>query len=312
MVEANSRAAAEIPRVEELPMQAAAAPAETPAPTPEPPKPKPIPFAAYKVQQGDTLSSIAAKFGITAKSIAWNNGEIRNPDMLNIGQELLIPSQDGIVHSIRQGETLSEIASRYDVDLQAILDANGIEDPDMLPQGLMVLVPGAVPPPPPPAPAPAAVPPAPAATSAPAAVSQPSRPETVAAAQSSTSGFIWPFRGPITTYFGEPGASGSYHKGIDIDGYGRAGAPVVAAASGKVVFVARVNYDYGWRVIIDHGDGWETLYAHLSRIDVSVGQSVQQGETIGGVGSTGYSTGTHLHFEIHRYGRALNPLDYLP
>jgi murein DD-endopeptidase MepM/ murein hydrolase activator NlpD len=119
-------------------------------------------------------------------------------------------------------------------------------------------------------------------------------------------GYIWPFSGNITTYFS------GYHPGIDIDGYGRYGAPVVAAASGTVVLTAWDDYGYGYHVIIQHDDGSQTQYAHLSDIWVGQGQYVSQGEAVGGVGSTGYSTGTHLMFNMYIGGAPVNPLDYLP
>jgi murein DD-endopeptidase MepM/ murein hydrolase activator NlpD len=125
------------------------------------------------------------------------------------------------------------------------------------------------------------------------------------------SGFAWPFYGGISTYFGEPRAEG-YHKGIDIDGFASYGAPIGAAADGVVVLAAWDDWGLGYHVIVQHSDGSRTVYAHLSEIWVSQGQSVGQGEGVGALGSTGYSTGPHLHFEIWIGGVPVDPLLYLP
>lgn len=286
-------------------------------PTPVPPAPiRREPFFTYTVQPGDTLASIASRHGVSLESLLWNNSELRDdPDYLSPGDELLITREDGFVYTLRLGDTLGDIAERYGITVESILKANDLSDPDMVPEGALVLLPGATPPPPQPTPAPAlASPSTPVATAAPA-ISTP-LPETAtpapapaAAATSSGSLFIWPATGSISDYFGAPRGAGTYHMGLDIDS---GTVPVRAAAAGRVVYVAYQSYGYGNHIIIDHGDGWETLYAHLSRVDVAIGQYVGQGEVIGVTGSTGYSTGVHLHFEIHRYGQYLDPLDYLP
>ena len=133
-----------------------------------------------------------------------------------------------------------------------------------------------------------------------------SAPEPVASV-----GFIWPYYGPLTTYFGEP-SSYSYHKGIDLDGFGSWGAPIAAAASGTVVLAAWDDWGLGYHVIVDHGNGFRTTYAHLSEIWVVQGQWVNQGDAVGALGSTGYSTGPHLHFELWSGGIPVDPLAYLP
>jgi murein DD-endopeptidase MepM/ murein hydrolase activator NlpD len=170
---------------------------------------------------------------------------------------------------------------------------------------MVLLLPGAVPPPAP-EPVYVAVEEEPAGSGGPALGVAP-EPEPAVSAPPSVAGFIWPFYGPISTYFGEYG-----HRGIDIDGFGNFGAPIYAAAEGLVVLASWSDYGYGYHVIIDHGDGTSTLYAHLSEIWVAQGQYVGQGEAIGALGSTGYSTGPHLHFEIHVGGAAVDPLAYLP
>jgi murein DD-endopeptidase MepM/ murein hydrolase activator NlpD len=123
----------------------------------------------------------------------------------------------------------------------------------------------------------------------------------------SAQGFIWPLNGAITSYFGE--RWGRMHTGIDIDGY--TGQPVVASKSGSVVMSSYYS-GYGNTVIIDHGGGIATLYAHLSAFDVSSGEGVAQGAIVGRVGCTGSCTGDHLHFEVRVNGSPVNPLDFLP
>ena len=136
----------------------------------------------------------------------------------------------------------------------------------------------------------------------------PSRtPVTVASRGSgSISGLAWPLRGPINSAYGS--RWGSFHTGIDIDG--DTGEPFTAAASGKIV-AAGWSGGYGNTILIDHGNGVKTRYAHSSRLLVSVGQRVSQGQTIGWVGSTGNSTGSHLHFEVIHNGDTVNPRNYL-
>ncbi len=121
-------------------------------------------------------------------------------------------------------------------------------------------------------------------------------------------GFAWPISGPISSYFGP-----SHPLGIDIDLFGRAGEAVGASAPGTVVVAGGdACCSYGLHVVVDHGNGWTTTYAHFSGLAVSVGQSVSTGSVLGYAGSTGYSTGVHLHFEIRKNDVPLNPLDYLP
>ncbi|MFQ5880360.1 MAG: M23 family metallopeptidase [Dehalococcoidia bacterium] len=125
-----------------------------------------------------------------------------------------------------------------------------------------------------------------------------------------SSGFIWPVSGNITDGFSAPRGNG-YHEAIDIDVPDGSATPVAAAADGEVS-VAETNAGYGYYVVIDHRNGFETLYAHLASIAVEVGQEVSQGEVIGYTGCTGYCTGEHLHFEIRKDGSPVDPLLYLP
>ncbi len=267
-------------------------------------------YFTYVVQEGDTAATIAARFGIELESLLWNNSELRtDPDLLLIGEELTVPARDGILYTVMLGDTLLDVADIYQTDVESIvgLGANEIGDADSVREGVVLLLPGAVPPPPPP----------PAVTPEPffaAAAPQEASPgdvfsPTPPAPSAVVSGFIWPLVGPIGDYFGAPRGGGTYHQGLDIGA--PTGTPIVAAAPGQVV-LASAGYGYGNYVVIRHDNGYETLYAHFSQIYVGQGQWVAQGETIGTVGSTGWSTGPHLHFEVRVGGAAIDPLYYLP
>ena len=124
------------------------------------------------------------------------------------------------------------------------------------------------------------------------------------------SGFIWPLPGYTTITSGYGARWGSTHTGIDISGGGCYGSGIVAAASGTVIKAAS-HWSYGNYVIVDHGGGYTTLYAHCSQLLVSVGQNVAQGQKIALVGSTGQSTGPHLHFEVRINGKTQNPRNFV-
>jgi len=283
-------------------------PAATPqaTPTPEPtPEPQPA-FIVYTVQPGDSVASIAAAFGVDLEYILWNNPDLsEDPDLLLVGQKIQVPSVNGLIYHVKLGDTLSDIASFYEIDLQSILAfvPNGISAPDSVIEGMLLVLPGAVPPPPP---IPAAV------TAVESTNPAPEPPADSAPPPPASAGYIWPFSGSISSPYGEYRGGSSYHTGLDIDAFGRYGAPVVAAASGTVVLVASLDWGFGIHVIIRHPNGSETVYAHLSSVYVSQGQAVAQGEQIGAIGCTGYCTGPHLHFEIRIAGAPVDPLAYLP
>ena len=241
----------------------------------------------YTVQTGDTLYGLAQKFSISADTIMWANGRLEDhPDLLEVGQVLTILPVDGIYHTVQKGETLASIAKKYKVDVSAILECeyNNLEGADIVP-GQKIIVPGG---------------------------KKPYKPRVVhvykgpipKGAAKGTGAFVWPTSGVITQKFW------ARHKAIDIGA--PTGTPVVAADSGYVVKAGWSKYGYGNYIVIDHGNGFQTLYAHLSAILVQVGQSVAKGTRIGSVGSTGRSTGPHLHFEIRYNGVQRNPLGYLP
>lgn len=285
---------------------AAAQPQDTPAASAQ----AQAAFFTYTVQPGDSVSSIGARFGINEDYILWNNqGVAANPDVLLVGATLLVPSTNGIVYNVTVGDTLNDIAGYYSIDAGSVVSfgPNGLVSPDSVVEGMTLLLPGAVPPAPLPA-AVAAIEDTPAPDPVPAAIAPEPEPVYVAppAAPVSSVGYIWPVYGAISTYFDWG------HPGIDIDGYGNYGAPIAAAASGTVVLTAWDSWGYGYHVIVEHEDGSRTQYAHLSDIWVSQGQWVNQGEAVGALGNTGYSTGAHLMFNLYIGGVAVDPLAYLP
>ena len=267
------------------------------------------PFSTYTVQPGDSVGSIADSFGVDSNYIMWNNPEVReDPDYLIVGANVLIPSVNGLVYTVTLGDTLSDIAAYYQIDVQTITSfaPNELSSPDDVIEGKVLVLPGAVPPPPPPPPEPEPGPdPAPIYAAEPDPDTEPAYEPEPVTPQYTSSGFIWPFYGNISQYFS------GYHRGLDIDGFGAYGATISAAADGIVVLTAFQDWGYGYHVIVQHSDGSRTLYAHLSDIWVGQGEYVSQGQGVGSLGSTGYSTGPHLHFEVH-IGGPVDPLAYLP
>ncbi|MHB0877908.1 MAG: peptidoglycan DD-metalloendopeptidase family protein [Anaerolineae bacterium] len=253
----------------------------------------------YQVQGGDTLYTIADRFGLSVLTVYWaNQSLVKEPDALGLGQDLAILPTDGAYHTVADGETIEGIATAYRVMPEIILGYSGnkVPDPQHLAVGTQLVIPGAELPE-----LPAKVVP----TSAPA---DSNTGQTYTAAPSDTAPgtgqIVWPVSGMISQ------RAHSGHMAIDIAG--STGTAVVAADSGTVTLVSWMTTSYGYHIIIDHGNGLETLYAHLSEIDVEVGQVVNQGDVIGKRGNTGRSTGPHLHFEVRENGVKRDPMDYLP
>jgi murein DD-endopeptidase MepM/ murein hydrolase activator NlpD len=245
----------------------------------------------YTVKSGDTISTIADTFGVSIDTIRWAN-DLKSVKDIKMGQTIKILPVTGITHKVQPGDTIYSIAKKYDTSAQGIVDwpYNSFANDETfeLAVGQVLVVPdGVMPKEQPTAPRPtyfAQVPPAGSVTG--------------------TGQFVWPTGGRITQAFRW------YHKGIDI---ANADAPpILAADSGTVMITGWPDpWAYGNRILIDHGNGFSTLYAHLSAIYVSPGQAVSRGQVIGKMGSTGRSTGTHLHFEIRRNGEAEDPLGFL-
>jgi murein DD-endopeptidase MepM/ murein hydrolase activator NlpD len=258
----------------------------------------------YEVLAGDAVFSIAQKFNISPETLLWSNYAVLrdDPHTLDIGQVLRIPPTNGILYEWKDGDTLESVARTFKASVDDILNWTGnkldLTNPEIEP-GELVMVPGGqrefqqwvVP--------------------------------TYAVGRSGTSSlpggcqvsgpylfgggwFIWPADNRYLS--GNDFWSG--HLAIDIAA--ATGAPVYASDSGVVVFAGWNSNGYGNVVMIDHMNGYHTLYAHLSAINVSCGSNVVQGNIIGRAGSTGNSTGPHLHFEVRYLGGFLNPWTVLP
>ncbi|HZQ10405.1 MAG TPA: M23 family metallopeptidase [Anaerolineae bacterium] len=242
----------------------------------------------YTVKPGDNVSVIAARFGVTPDSVIWANEKLEdNPDALSVGQQLYIPPVSGVLHKVAKGETVLSIAARFKAQPQDILDDpfnQSIHDlksnPPVLAVDAFIMVPGGS--------KPLVI----------RAVTYSSRTPTGAIRGTST--FQWPVGACISQYFW------ARHPGIDLAN--SMGTPVVAADSGYIETVGWDSSGYGNMILINHGNGAITRYAHLSAFAVQAGQSVKKGQLIGRVGSTGHSTGPHLHFEIIVNGVPRNPL----
>ncbi|MGC8855749.1 MAG: M23 family metallopeptidase [Anaerolineae bacterium] len=273
----------------------------------------------YRVAAGDAMFAIAKKFNLKPETILYSNKDVLddNPHNLRPGMELLIPPVDGVYYKWQEGDTLQDVANKFkadvngdkkvdqtDVDLlvEAILNFPGnnldLTDPQIKP-GTLILIPGGqrelvdwskfIP----------TIPRNPAGGTGTSEVGGSS-----CGGGPVGSGFIWPTLGPHTI---SGNGYGPGHLGIDITG--NEGDPVVAAAAGVVTMAqGGWNYGYGNVIQIDHGNGYTTIYAHLSVIGVSVCQAVAAGQWIGAVGNTGNSFGAHLHFEIRQGGANVNPL----
>lgn len=244
----------------------------------------------YSVRSGDTVLGIAASFNLQPETIQWANPELEaNPDMLRIGDRLVILPVDGVLHVVQPGDTLSTIAAKYKVTTEAIvsLQLNHLSDSSTpISVGQQLIIPGG---------------------------NKPYIAKQVLAyngpmpdsASRGTGALVWPTSGTIT----QPYWNG--HRAIDVGAW--TGTSVTASDSGYVI-AARTGWNsgYGTMVMIDHGGGYVTLYAHLNSVFVRQGENVSKGQQIGTVGNTGNSTGPHLHFEVRYQGVPRNPFNFLP
>ena len=243
----------------------------------------------YTVQSGDTVLGIAEKFGLQPETIQWANSSLEyNADLIRPGDQLNILPINGVLHSVTSGDTLSTLASKYRVSVEEILNygPNQLADASApLILGQQIVVPGGT---------------KPYVTRQVVAFGP-----VPASAKIGTGAFVWPTSGSINQrYWGG-------HAAVDIGAW--TGAAVRASDGGYVVLATGGwNGGYGNHVIIDHGNGFATLYAHLNSIYVRSGENVSRGQQVGSVGNTGNSTGPHLHFEIRYQSVPRNPLSYLP
>ncbi len=264
----------------------------------------------YTVQRGDSLFAIADRFGLKPETVLWGNFDVLqdNPHLLQPGQVLNILPVNGTYHQWREGESLSKVAEFYQVAMETIIEYPGnrldpitfsTDNPQLEP-GTWLIVPGGQ----------RQLrdwgPPAISRTNpASARYYGPGHCGSIYEGAVGTGAFVWPTTGrTISGYSYNP----SIHPGIDIGG--SPGNAIYATDSGVVVYAGWSNFGYGFLIVVDHGNGWQSAYAHLNSINVTCGQSVFQGTMIGGMGSTGNSSGPHLHFELVFNGAKVNPLDF--
>jgi len=243
----------------------------------------------YTVESGDTISTIAEKFGISTNTILWENN-LGARDMIKPGQKLTILPESGMSHQIKKNDTIASLAKKYKVDEAKILEYNQLADPNAIEIDQILLIPGGT-----------IDPPKPTVSS----YASPHTSYNVPPSAPNTGGtkLLWPTTGRKISQYYKWG-----HLAIDIAG--DYSSPTYAADSGRVEAVGW-GRGYGNRIIINHGNGIKTLYAHHSKMFVSVGDSVSRGQTIGMIGCTGWCTGPHVHFEVIVNGSKVNPLTYL-
>ncbi len=239
----------------------------------------PVKTQTYTVQSGDMLSVLANRFNIDVSTLISFN-DIADVRHIAAGDKLLIPNEDGLLYTVHKGDSLTSIARANNLSYDDILLANGLKSPVVTP-GQKVFLPGV----------------------------------TLSAwdyKQALGELFIYPARGVITSRFGwrhDPfNGDRTFHNGVDIANY--AGTPVHASMAGRVADMG-FNSAYGNYILLSHEGGYQTLYGHLRAFEVSQGEWVRQGQVIGLMGSTGYSTGPHVHFSIFKWNHAVNPLNYL-
>lgn len=238
-------------------------------------------ITTYVVKSGDTLSGIAEKFGISVNTIRWANDLTAKTSKIQIGDELTILPVSGVEYTVKKGDTLSGIAHKYDVSQDDILAYNDIEA-DAIKIGTKLVLPNAEPITP-------KVAPVVKKTTTPTAVV--SKTTSDDSDDEAPTKFINPIPGAVLTQ--------GIHDGNAVDFGAPTGTTVRAAADGTVIIAKSSGYNggYGQYIVINHNNGAQTLYAHLSSVAVSPGQTVSQGETIGKSGNSGRSTGPHLHYK---------------
>ncbi|MBI9103378.1 MAG: M23 family metallopeptidase [Spirochaetales bacterium] len=234
----------------------------------------------YTVQPGDTISEIAKKHGLSEGTLIGYNS-VTDVYRLIPGTELNIPDIDGMPYQVKNGDSLNTIATHFNVSLNSILDANDLDD-DILQPGQNLFIPGA-------------------------------NISDYEYKKATKTLFIYPARGRLSSGYGyrsDPFTGvRRFHYGIDLAN--STGTAIKASMEGTVIDVQDKSTGYGKCVIIRHANGFQTLYGHLDSISVRKNQWVSQGQTIGRMGTTGRSTGPHLHFSIYKNNNTMNPLTYL-
>lgn len=245
----------------------------------------------YVVKDGDSLWSVANAFDLDVNTLFGCN-KISDSDVLKVGTTLRVPNQDGIYVKIRPNQTVAKLAKEYSIFPEAIYSANEMKEGASLAQGAEVFLPGAK-----------------VVAFVESGKGKSAIARNVKEKVSVQRGLGWPVVGKISSSFGwrrDPVRGGrDFHTGLDIRApYGRT---IVAAASGTVVYSGWMG-GYGKAIVISHPSGMTTLYGHCSKLVAQKGQKVQRGTKIAHIGSTGRSTGNHVHFEVRRGGSLVNPI----
>jgi murein DD-endopeptidase MepM/ murein hydrolase activator NlpD len=238
--------------------------------------PQTLLYSSYKIQRGDMIGFIAEDFGLSQGTLISVNA-IKNTRQIYPNEVLKIPNQDGIMHRTAANDTIGALAEKFEVEPAAIITANELFS-ERINANTDIFIPGA-------------------------------KLDSTKLQEINGDLFIWPIRGRITSRYGyriSP-ISGvrTFHTGIDISG--NTGVPIKAAMSGRVISAGWSDV-FGNYVVISHHSNYRTLYGHLSAFKTKGGAYVRTGETIGYVGNTGQSAGSHLHFTVYKNGKTVNPL----
>ncbi|MBN2502525.1 MAG: M23 family metallopeptidase [Anaerolineales bacterium] len=272
-----------------------------------------VDVATYEVEQGDNIFAIADQYGLQPESILWGNEAVLkdDPRLISPGQLLNILPIDGVYYEYEEGKTLRQIAQEFEVEPEAIVEWPGnhldpyetdLDTPLLAAAGSHLIIPGGV---------------SEITDWGPPAISR-ANPAVAAYYGAGSCGqiyegpigngtFVWP---TTETFLSGYDYDPAIHPAIDIAG--SIGNAIYATDSGVVVYAGWSEYGYGYMIVIDHGNGWQSAYAHLNSVGVGCGQSVYQGQVIGGLGTSGNSSGPHLHLELRSeiYGK-VNPWNYL-
>lgn len=249
----------------------------------------PLEVEQYTVREGDSLWSIANSFNLDINTLFGCN-TMKNPNYLRVGGVLRIPNQDGVFYTVKKGDTIADISKKHGTQTELVMSANGLASAS-LKAGSELFLPGAKP-----------------VTTVYAALGDPS----IKGTNKFSKSFAWPLVGGISSGYGwrrHPFTKRrDFHTGIDIKG--PSGRIIRASKAGRVVYSGWMG-GYGRVVVMDHGKGYTTLYAHCSRLLVKQGQRVSSGQPVGKVGSSGRATGPHLHFEVRLNNKPISPLQVL-
>lgn len=246
----------------------------------------------YTVEDGDTIAGIASKNNISANTILAVNG-LRSTDIIKSGDHLTILPVTGVLYTVKSGDTVLSIANAFNAKADEIVSANGLADSSKIALGQKLILPNADVP----------VQKAPNIVSRNTQIARDAGDEPTPAPQKdgiAGTGFTWP---TVSRHMSQYFKGG--HSGIDIDNRSR---PAIFAAQNGVIEYAGWLGGYGNLIIVNHGNGLTTYYAHLEKFYASKGATVKKGDAIAKMGSTGRSTGPHVHFEVRRFGVPINPL----